>query len=323
MKDYVSIIIPCYNNEKYVGEAIESALGQTYTPTEVIVIDDGSTDDSLEVIRSFGKEVTWRTGENKGVSAARNKGLRLASGKFVKFLDADDLLPEEAIATQVQQAKKIEENEAIVFGDSRQVNQSGNIQGRSSFRSLRESEDPISYILTVNPGVSFPLHRREHLCEIGGFDEELPWAEDYDLHLRLHLAGFLLRYRPGVVVVVREHDGEDRLTNRKQREFEQDPFSFYRRVRNREQKIREGRRGELSESVRQHLAKGFWTGGRQALKAGHPKIAKRYFSHAWELHSQPMATSSAIYRWCVKLLGPQIAERLVERVRACYSRGSA
>jgi glycosyltransferase involved in cell wall biosynthesis len=91
----VSIVMPCFNNEAYVAEAIDSALGQTYDNIEVIVIDDGSTDGSLDIIRSYGDRITWRTGPNEGACAARNKGLALARGEFIKFLDADDiLLPE-------------------------------------------------------------------------------------------------------------------------------------------------------------------------------------------------------------------------------------
>ena len=77
----VSIIIPCYNAEKYVGEAIESALAQTYPNKEVIVIDDGSTDGSLQVIKSFGHRIRWETGPNRGGSAARNRGIELARGE--------------------------------------------------------------------------------------------------------------------------------------------------------------------------------------------------------------------------------------------------
>ncbi len=69
----VSIIIPCYNREKYVGEAIESALGQTYPHKEVIVVDDGSTDRSIEVIKSFGDRVRWETGPNRGAPAGAER----------------------------------------------------------------------------------------------------------------------------------------------------------------------------------------------------------------------------------------------------------
>src|SRR5690606_2283060 len=103
----VSIIIPCYNAEKYVAEAIQSALDQTYPNCEVIVIDDGSTDGSLEVIQSFGDKIRCETGPNKGGCAARNRGLELAKGEWIQFLDADDLISVEKIERQMEQAMRL------------------------------------------------------------------------------------------------------------------------------------------------------------------------------------------------------------------------
>lgn len=97
----VSIIIPCYNAEKYVAEAIQSVIDQTYPNCEVIVIDDGSTDGSLEVIKSFGDKIRWETGPNRGGCAARNRGLSLAKGDFIQFLDADDRMDLNKIEAQI------------------------------------------------------------------------------------------------------------------------------------------------------------------------------------------------------------------------------
>ncbi|HEX4350906.1 MAG TPA: glycosyltransferase, partial [Verrucomicrobiae bacterium] len=80
MSPLVSIIIPCYNAERWVKQSIQSALDQNYSPVEIIVIDDGSTDQSLEVIKSFGDKITWETGPNLGANHARNRGLDLAKG---------------------------------------------------------------------------------------------------------------------------------------------------------------------------------------------------------------------------------------------------
>jgi|GEM_PF-778680 len=97
----VSIIIPCYNAERYVAEAIQSALDQTYSNCEVIVIDDGSTDGGLEVIKGFGDKIRWDSGPNRGGCAARNRGLAIAQGEWIQFLDADDLISAEKIEAQV------------------------------------------------------------------------------------------------------------------------------------------------------------------------------------------------------------------------------
>jgi glycosyltransferase involved in cell wall biosynthesis len=88
----VSIVIPCHNAERWVSEAIESALGQTYANIEVIVVDDGSSDGSLRVIKQFDGKIKWISTPNRGPCAARNVGLRAAGGEWIQFLDADDLL---------------------------------------------------------------------------------------------------------------------------------------------------------------------------------------------------------------------------------------
>ena len=103
----VSIIIPCYNNEAFVKQAIESALQQTYTNVEIIVIDDGSTDGSLEIIRSFENHIQWETGSNQGAPKARNRGLELAQGEYIRFLDADDILFRNCLEHQVERASQI------------------------------------------------------------------------------------------------------------------------------------------------------------------------------------------------------------------------
>src|SRR5688500_1347785 len=91
----VSVIIPNYNYAHYLPQAINSVLAQTYSQVEIIVIDDGSTDDSVTVLRSYGDRIRWLQQPNQGVSAARNVGAHNTKGELVAFLDADDFwLPE-------------------------------------------------------------------------------------------------------------------------------------------------------------------------------------------------------------------------------------
>src|SRR5689334_8631307 len=91
----VSVIIPCYNSGRWIAEAIDSALSQTYEPLEVVVVDDGSSDDSLPIIRSFESRIIWRSGPNRGGNAARNLGFSVSTGTYIQWLDADDtLVPE-------------------------------------------------------------------------------------------------------------------------------------------------------------------------------------------------------------------------------------
>src|SRR5438067_693233 len=113
----VSILIPCFNAERWVAQAIESALSQNWPETEVIVVDDGSNETSLENNKSFGDRIRWETGPNRGSNVARNRLLELTRGEWLQYLDADDYLLPEKIALQMQ---FIAENPAtdLVFGPS-------------------------------------------------------------------------------------------------------------------------------------------------------------------------------------------------------------
>jgi glycosyltransferase involved in cell wall biosynthesis len=97
----VSIIIPTYNYAEYLPRAIQSCLDQSYKFLEIIVIDDGSTDNTKEIVESYGKKIIYIRQENSGVSSARNRGLEEASGNFIAFLDADDYLTENAIEVRL------------------------------------------------------------------------------------------------------------------------------------------------------------------------------------------------------------------------------
>ncbi len=111
----VSILIPCYNAERWIAQAIESALSQTWLEKEIIVVDDGSTDCSLQVIKQFGNKIRFETGPNRGGNCARNRLLELATGDWVQYLDADDYLLPDKIAKQVEFLAEQPEAD-VVFG---------------------------------------------------------------------------------------------------------------------------------------------------------------------------------------------------------------
>ena len=124
MLPLVSIVIPCYKAELWIGEAIRSALNQSYSPVEVIVVDDGSTDRSLEVIKSFGDKIRWETGPNRGGDCARNCGLALSTGEYIQFLDADDYLLPGKIERQMQVFSNGRAD--VVYEDSQNLLESAN-----------------------------------------------------------------------------------------------------------------------------------------------------------------------------------------------------
>jgi len=183
----VSIIIPCWNAEQFVAEAIESALAQFYPNNEVIVIDDGSTDCSLDVIKSFGEKVRWETGPNRGACVARNRGLAIARGELIQFLDADDVLLPSKLINQVSMMKMARDQS--VFGWYEHVSVAQNSDVKCWKPDIFLLDDSVilalQHIIQTEP----PLHWIENVRSIGGFDEMLPCNQDYDFNLRLACSG--------------------------------------------------------------------------------------------------------------------------------------
>jgi glycosyltransferase involved in cell wall biosynthesis len=177
----VSVVIPSYNYERFVGEAIESALGQTHAAVEVIVVDDGSTDGSRAVISTFAARIKTVFQDNLGLPSARNSGIRMAGGEYLLFLDADDWLLPGAVADLLGGFALFPEA-GIVFGDAELTDEKGREIGRHRCGTGR-----VSYrdMLHGNPIlVSEALMRRSSLARTGPFNPALRQCEDYDLWLR-------------------------------------------------------------------------------------------------------------------------------------------
>ena len=149
MHGLVTIIIPVYNAEPYLNEAILSAINQTYKNTEILIVNDGSTDNSLEIAQRFNdSRIKIITQKNQGGSIARNRGIQIAQGDYIKFLDADDTLELYAIEQQVDCLKNMKENE-LVFGDFNFINQKGEITNKNTFTEHELLDaDPVSFFLT-------------------------------------------------------------------------------------------------------------------------------------------------------------------------------
>lgn len=178
----VTTVIPAYNCEKYVGKAIDSILAQTYRPVEIIVVDDGSTDGTHDVLSGFGAKVRVLERENGGPSAARNAGIAAASGGLIAFLDADDLWKPNKLSLQVP---LFEDKEVgLVYSNFDYINEKGNLirtrLGRwhrgNIFRAIMKYG--IVWTGTV-------VARKSVLHQTGGFDESMPVCEDWDMWLRI------------------------------------------------------------------------------------------------------------------------------------------
>ncbi|HET7416414.1 MAG TPA: glycosyltransferase [Solirubrobacterales bacterium] len=179
----VSVVIPCYGQARFLEEAIESVLLQTYAQVEVVVVDDGSPDNAARVAGRFPWVRCVRQ-PNAGLAAARNAGIRESEGELLVFLDADDRLLPRALELGVEELRAHPEA-AFAFGRYRRVAEDG--RPLSNDEQPRPEADPYSLFLRCNyAGVpAAGIYRRSALEEAGNFDETVPGAEDYDLGLRL------------------------------------------------------------------------------------------------------------------------------------------
>jgi len=195
--DWVSVIIPVYNCKRYLGEAIESALAQTYRPIEVIVLDDGSTDGSADVAKRFAPLVRYDFQPNSGAGAARNRGVGLAQGSFLAFLDADDLWAEDKLTRQMA-AFDDDPELAMVFGYVKQF-YSPELDERVKKR--------IGLPVETMPGhhVGTMLIKRDAFLRVGMFETGWQMGEFIDWHARAMELGLKSSMLPEIVMKRRIH----------------------------------------------------------------------------------------------------------------------
>jgi len=181
----VSVVIPTYNSAALVREAIQSALNQTYSDFEVIVVDDGSRDNTESVVRSFGDKVCYVKQDNRGAGAARNHGIIRSQGKYVAFLDADDLWLPGKLAEQIPLLDRDPEI-GLVYSDWAVVAEKG--KAEPSYLTNRPAVSGYVFDELVQWGfilTSGTVVRRSCLDDVGCFDESLSIAQDFDLWIRI------------------------------------------------------------------------------------------------------------------------------------------
>jgi len=186
MHPLISVIIAAYNADKYIKEAIDSVLNQTYKNFELIVIDDGSTDKTAQIAKSYKGKLKYVYKENGGVSTARNTGIKLAQGEFVAFLDADDVWIENKLHDQVEHLNK-NEDLAMIFTNMIIIDESGeNVLGHFNSKESIPYDGFIFEYFLKKP-VLYPstlLIKKNVFEEIGYFNEKLKSCDDTDLFFR-------------------------------------------------------------------------------------------------------------------------------------------
>lgn len=200
----VSVIVPAYNAQKYLAQAIESVLLQSYPAVECIVVDDGSTDGTAAVARGFGDRVRYLYQDNAERSRARNNGAAQARGEWLSFLDADDFIHPEKIARQVAFLAAHPDCDLVWSRTTLVDEATGKERPYPIHAPGREFAQRLfaGNFLTVN---SY-LVRKSRFDEAGGFNERFSHAEDWELLLRLAAAGARFRAQGDFLAYYRHHD---------------------------------------------------------------------------------------------------------------------
>lgn len=200
----VSIIIPCFNREKYISDAINSCLRQSYKNIEIIVVDDGSTDDSVELIKSkYLNKLKLIVQKNRGSASARNTGLKASKGKFIIFLDSDDWLSDNLVEAHVNTLHKWP-NVDICCADSVAVKNNNTLSEVKRSIWPTSPSNPIRlFLLKPPPFPACEIYRKSTIIKHGGFDEQMRAFTDSVVRLKIILSGGLVVRTVGGFAVYR------------------------------------------------------------------------------------------------------------------------
>ena len=197
-----SILIPCYNAERWVAEAIQSALDQTHPDIEVIVVDDGSTDGSLEIIQSFGDKIRWETGPNRGGNVTRNRLLELSTGEWLQYLDADDYLNITKIDVQLQEMG--DANADLLWSPSIFEYWKDEHVDSQVVQQLVDEDPWVALIRWHLPQTGASLWWKQAVIDAGGWKAEQPCCQEHELYLRLLKHNAVFKYCPTALSVYRQ-----------------------------------------------------------------------------------------------------------------------
>ena len=212
----VSIVTPTYNRARFIGQAVESVLAQTMPDWELLLVDDGSTDNTREVVEPYlaDPRIHYFYQPNQGQSIARNNALEKARGDFIGFLDSDDLW----CADKLEQQLALFENHPdvdIVHGDENMIDEQGQETSRENMRRYSGRITP-QLLADNSVSITTALVRRGCFDEMGGFQASHGVADDYDLWLRFS-SRYRFHYEPGIVAAYRVMP--DQISSDKRRRF--------------------------------------------------------------------------------------------------------
>jgi len=191
----LSVIIPAFNCRDFLADAVSSVRAQSYKPLEIIIIDDGSTDDTANFIPTLGLDIKTASQPNQGPAAARNNGLEMAKGEFIAFLDADDQWIGNKLASQLNRLLAESELDAVIGATQR-------VRATDTKAGKLKATGPVWMLFHLGAA----LFRREVFARVGKFDESMRQGEDVDWFMRARDAGVNIGISNEVVQLYRIHE---------------------------------------------------------------------------------------------------------------------
>ena len=312
----MSVVIPCHNAEKWVAEAVDSCLNQTYQPIEIIVVDDGSTDDSVRRLVSYGDRIRLVIDSNHGGCHARNQGFSLSRGEYIQFLDADDYLLPEKIEKQVAFLDR--SGADVVYGDWR--HRYHRPDGSSHLGDVEVSGQQTDVLRSLLSGwwvaPAAILWRRRIVTASGGWDDALTAAQDRDFFITAALQGADIGYQPGCHSVYRRYGNVTVSTSNRPRWLE----NHQRVLEKAEASLLKV--GRLVPCYRQALATSYFSLARNYYDLDRPTYL-RLLERVLLLDPGFEPKESWLYNTAWRLLGFAAADRLASRKRHLYRQAEA
>ncbi|MGD0237329.1 MAG: glycosyltransferase [Syntrophorhabdales bacterium] len=312
----VSIIIPAHNAAPWIAAAIQSGLAQTYPNVEVVMVDDGSTDQTCDIIRSFdGRLKCHYFSESHGAPHARNTGLEMACGEFVQFLDADDILFPHCIERKMK-ASSQEEADVVYSGG---FFFDYNANAGTYEPQIAVSDEPshvVAHVIGTTIVTTHLLCRKGALKAVGGYDESLVMGQEHDLLFRLAVHGARFVYVPEPLSFNRTGHNPDSITSVTSR----NPGNFEALLLRFEQRLIDT--PLWKPHVRVALSGRFHEVAVQYLRIGDEIRARLAFIHACELEPAYVSYLSFPRRLLTPLIGPFRAEQLLIRLRRLFPRST-
>jgi glycosyltransferase involved in cell wall biosynthesis len=200
----LSFVIPTRNQAQFLAQCIEGCIAQCIEDSEIIVVDGASTDHTRDVLAGFGRQIRWVSEPDRGQSDAINKGVRMAKGELIAWINSDDYYASHLAIKSLMSAFEQERDVDIAYGNGERVDVKGAALGPYRARPLQRLADiithPASFVL--QPAVLF---RRQLFLDVGGLDDALHYTMDYELWIRMFAAARKARYIPEVIACARYH----------------------------------------------------------------------------------------------------------------------